>query len=112
MDHLGVHQRAESFDPPNRTEDRALLRSSGGARSAVYPTQASGVITRPVKRQGSAQHARAVKQVLGPVHDILARLSEANRPAADPFEKWRRQAAWIWAARVCTACTCGETGAT
>ena len=21
-------------------------------------------------------------------------------------------AAWIWAARVCTACTCGETGAT
>ena len=26
-----LHQRAESFDPPNRTEDRALLRSSGGA---------------------------------------------------------------------------------
>ena len=43
----GIHQRAESFDPPNRTEDRALLRSSGGARSAVYPSQASGVITRP-----------------------------------------------------------------
>ena len=43
----GRHERAESFDPPKRTEDRALLRSSGGARSAVYPSQASGVITRP-----------------------------------------------------------------
>ena len=91
-------------------------------------------------KAGSAQRARAVKQVLhigpghatfagnvdfggaglhtartrgeaakvctartcgemGPVHDILARLSEANRPAADPFEKWQRQATWVLAAR-------------
>ena len=46
---------------------------------------------RAAKRQGSAQHVRAVKQVLGPIHDILARLPETNRPEADPFEKWRLQ---------------------
>ena len=63
-----------------------LFCSGGGLCNPV-----SGY-ARAVKRQGSAQHARAVKQVLGPVHDILARLSEANRTAADPFEKWRRQA--------------------
>ena len=45
-----LHGRAESFDPPDRTEDRALLRSSGGARSAVYPSQASGVINRPFQK--------------------------------------------------------------
>ena len=53
-----IHQRAESFDPPNRTEDRALLRSSGGARSAVYPSQASGVITRPFKKYNTFSFRR------------------------------------------------------